>query len=150
MRECNNSLFQLKIYKIKMKEEINLLEYTYPEGVKVEIPGRLLEGLIQILSEVDKKETTVGFINNYPQSSKEVFREDFLESVDVDWTGYSSAESYFNQKPQDIKTMLGVMALDLLLMLKQGHLENIESGVAKKLGSFEPENSKEDVKLSKK
>ncbi len=133
-----------------MEKELNLLEYTYPEGTLVEIPGRLLEGIIQILSEVDKKETTVGFINNYPLSSKENFREDFLESVDVDWKGYTSAESYFNQKPQDIKSMLGVMALDLLLMLKQGHLENIEAGIAKKVGSFEPEKSKEDVKLSKK
>lgn len=132
------------------KEGINLLEYTYPEGTLVEIPGRLLEGLIQILSEVDKKETTVGFINNYPLTSKENFREDFLESVDVDWTGYTSAESFFNQKPQDIKSMLGVMALDLLLMLKQGHLENIEAGIAKKIGSFEPEKPKKDVKLSKK
>lgn len=133
-----------------MEKEINLLEYTYPDGVMVEIPGRLLEGLIQILTEVDKKETTVGFINNYPLTSKEVLREDFLEKVDVEWTGYTTAESFFNQKPQDIKSMLGVMALDLCLMLKQGHLENIESGIAKKLGSFEPENSIEDVKLEQK
>ncbi len=130
---------------------VNLMEYTYPDGVMVEIPGRLLEGLIQILNEVDKKETTRGFINNYPTASKEniIQRDgkDFLESVQVDWEGYSSAESYFNQAPQDIKSMLGVMALDLLLMLKQAHLHNIEAGVAKKLGSFEQENVEEDVKF---
>lgn len=130
------------------KEQINLMEYTYPEGTMIQIPGRLLEGLIQILTEVDKKETTMGFINNYPLSSKEVKREDFLESVDVEWTGYTSAESYFNQKPQDIKSMLGVMALDLCLLLKQAHLENINEGIAKKLGSFEAETPAEDVKLT--
>lgn len=130
------------------KEQINLMEYTYPEGTMIQIPGRLLEGLIQILTEVDKKETTMGFINNYPLSSKEVKKEDFLESVDVEWTGYTSAESYFNQKPQDIKSMLGVMALDLCLLLKQAHLENINEGIAKKLGSFEAETPAEDVKLT--
>lgn len=130
------------------EEQINLFEYTYPDGVSVEMPGRLLEGLIQILSEVDKKETTMGFINNYALTGKETFREDFLESVDVEWKGYTTAESYFNQKPQDIKSMLGVMALDLLLLLKQAHLENINNGIAKKIGSFEAEKEDNDVKLS--
>lgn len=132
------------------EEQINLLEYSYPEGVSVEIPGRLLEGLIQILTTVDEKETTRGFINKYPLNSKEVFKGDFLESVDVEWKGYSSAESYFNQKPQDIKTLLGAMALDLCLMLKQAHLENIKVGVAKKQGTFEPQEEKDEVKLKQK
>lgn len=133
-----------------MEEQINLLDYSYPEGVSIEIPGRLLEGLIQILTTVDEKETTRGFINNYPLASKEVFKGDVLESVDVEWKGYSSAESYFNQEPQDIKTMLGAMALDLCLMLKQAHLENIQNGIAKKLGSFETETEKDEVKLKQK
>lgn len=132
------------------EEQINLLEYSYPEGVNIEIPGRLLEGLIQILTTVDEKETTRGFINNYPLSSKEVFRGEFLESVDVEWKGYSSAESYFNQEPQDIKTLLGAMALDLCLMLKQAHLENIKEGIAKKQGTFETEKEQDEVKLKQK
>lgn len=132
------------------EEQINLLEYSYPEGTTIEIPGRLLEGLIQILTTVDEKETTRGFINKYPLESKEIFRGDFLESVDVEWVGYPSAESYFNQKPQDIKTLLGAMALDLCLMLKQAHLENINLGIAKKVGSFEVESTKDEVKLKQK
>lgn len=131
-----------------MQEEINLLEYTYPDDVMIEIPGRLLEGLIQILKTVDEKETTSGFINNYPLTSKEIFDGDLLKSVEVDWKGYSSAESYFNQHPQEIKSLLGAMALDLCLMLKQAHLVNIENGIAKKIGTFEPENAEEEVKLS--
>lgn len=134
------------------EEQINLLDYTYPDGVMVQIPGRLLEGLIQILTTVDEKETTRGFINNYPVTSKEVSREDgFLEAVDVEWKGYPTAESYFNQAPQDIKTMLGAMALDLCLMLKQGHLENISAGIAKKIGSFEQATEGTDeIKLEQK
>lgn len=132
------------------EEQINLLEYSYPEGVSVGIPGRLLEGLIQILTTVDEKETTRGFINRYPLNSKEVYRGDFLESVDVEWKGYSSAESYFNQEPQDTKSLLGAMALDLCLMLKQAHLENIKEGLAKKQGTFETETVKDEVKLKQK
>lgn len=132
------------------EEQINLLEYSYPDGVAIEIPGRLLEGLIQILTTVDEKETTRGFINKYPLKSREVFRGDFLEAVDVEWKGYPSAESYFNQEPQDIKTLLGAMALDLCLMLKQAHLENIKLGIAKKQGSFEPEIVKDEIKLEQK
>lgn len=131
------------------EEQINLLDYSYPDGVMVQIPGRLLEGLIQILTTVDEKETTRGFINNYPTTSKEVFEGELLKSVDVEWKGYTSAEAYFNQAPQDIKTMLGAMSLDLCLMLKQGHLENIRAGIAKKIGSFEQEpEGTGDVKLS--
>jgi hypothetical protein len=131
------------------EEQINLLEYSYPEGTTIEMPGRLLEGLIQILTAVDEKETTKGFINSYPLTSKEVFREDFLEAVDVEWTGYTTAESYFNQKPQEVKTMLGAMSLDLCLMLKQIHLSNINNKVAKKIGSFEQESEGTgDIKLS--
>jgi hypothetical protein len=132
-----------------MEEEINLLEYSYPDGTMIEIPGRLLEGLIQILTTVDTQETTKGFINKYPVTSKENFVGEVLESVDVEWAGYTTAESYFNQEPQEIKTLLGAMALDICLMLKQAHLENIKEGIAKKAGSFEAEKPKEDVKLTK-
>ena len=133
-------------------EQINLLDYTYPEGVMVEIPGRMLEGLIQILKTVDERETTKGFINTYPTSNKEIFSKDkegFLESVKVEWKTYPTAESYFNQEPQEVKTLLGAMALDLTLLLKQAHLENIKSGIAVERGSFAIENDeKEDIKLS--
>lgn len=132
-------------------EEINLLEYVYPQGTMVQIPGRLLEGLIQILNEVDKKESTRGFIDKYPTTSKKMFNEtnkEHLQAVQTNWEVYPTAESYFNQEPQEIKSMLGVMALDLLLLLKQGHLENIRSGVAVKLGTFETEIKNEEVKLS--
>ncbi len=133
-------------------EQINLLDYSYPDGTMVEIPGRLLEGLIQILNTVNEKETTKGFIDRYPVSNKEVFskeKEGFLQEVKVEWKGYPTAESYFNQDPQEVKSMLGAMALDLCLMLKQAHLENIKSGAAVERGSFEIKKDEEkDIKLS--
>ena len=82
---------------------------------------------------------------NTPDSS---LKDDFLESVDVEWKDYTTAESFFSQEPQDIKSLLGAMSLDLCILLKQEHLHNIKNNVAKKIGSFEQEKS-EDVKLSK-
>jgi hypothetical protein len=136
-----------------MEEQINLLDYSYPDGTMVEIPGRLLEGLIQILNTVNEKETTKGFIDKYPVSIKEIFnkdKEDFLEDVKVEWKGFTTAQAYFNQDPQEVKTLLGAMALDLCLLLKQGHLENIKAGIAVERGSFEipQENEKEGIQLS--
>lgn len=43
--------------------------------------------------------------------------------------------------------MLGVMALDLLMLLQQKHLENIRSGKAKKIGSMKKVED-DGVKLS--
>lgn len=117
-------------------EEINLLEYIYDDGDMVEIPGRLIEGLIQILRQVEQNETNQGFISSYPTEQKLNKNDDVLESVEVKWEQYPTANSYFTQQPQEIKSMLGVMSLDLLMMLQQKHLENIRSGKAKKIGSI--------------
>lgn len=117
-------------------EEINLLEYIYDDGDMVEIPGRLIEGLIQILRQVEQNETNQGFISSYPTEQKLNKENDVLESVEIKWEQYPTANSYFTQQPQEIKSMLGVMSLDLLMMLQQKHLENIRSGKAKKIGSI--------------
>lgn len=128
-------------------EEINLLEYIYDDGDMVEIPGRLIEGLIQILRQVEQNETNQGFISSYPTEQKLNKNDDVLESVEVKWEQYPTANSYFTQQPQEIKSMLGVMSLDLLMMLQQKHLENIRSGKAKKIGSIR-KVEEDGVKLS--
>lgn len=129
--------------------EINLLEYVYEPGQMVEIPGKLMEGLMQFLRTVHQSETKTGFISAYPKSTKEVFSKTdkkHLEKVDVKWEIYPTAEAYFNQAPQEITTMLGAGAQDLLMLIQQGHLDNIKAGVAKKLGDFKEEPAV-DLKL---
>lgn len=129
-------------------EEINLLEYIYDDGDTVEVPGRLMEGLIQILRQVEQNETGQGFISAYPTGQKVNRKgEDLLESVEVEWEMYPTALSYFSQQPQETKSMLGVMALDLLMLLQQKHLENIRSGKAKKIGTMKKVED-DGVKLS--
>ena len=126
-----------------MLEQIDLKDYSYENGVDISIPGKLLEGLIQVLELVDKNETKHGFIDAYPKTAGvETFDGDILQAVEVEWEKYPTAVSYFSQKPQTIKSSLGAYAVDLLLLLKQAHLVNIEEGIAK------PKKEVEDVKLS--
>lgn len=128
-------------------EEINLLDYIYDDNDTVEIPGRLIEGLIQILRQVEQNETNQGFISAYPTKHKLNKKENLLESVDVTWEQYPTAEAYFSQQPQETKSMLGVMSLDLLMLLQQKHLDNIRSGKAKKIGTLKKVEN-DGVKLS--
>lgn len=127
-------------------EEINLLEYIYDDGDTVQVPGRLVEGLIQTLRQVEQSETNQGFISAYPSTSKIKKEEKNVISVDVQWENYPTAESYFSQQPQETKSMLGVMALDLLMLLQQIHLENIREGKAKKVGTLR--KVEDEVELS--
>lgn len=125
-------------------KEINLLEYSYPDGVKVEIPGRMIEGLMQFLRTVQQNETSMAFTNSYPTKFKEIFakeNKEFLEKVEVDYKPYPTAESFFSQTPQAVTSVLGAGAQDLLMLLQQAHLDNIEKGVAVKRGTVKEDES---------
>lgn len=128
--------------------EINLTEYIYGERVNVEIPGKMLEGLIQLLRQVEANETEVGFAHQYPTSTKyKTDKDGKVKDIKVEFEDYPSAEEFFNQRPQTFKSMLGTMSQDLLLILSSIHLENIRSGKALKIGSI-MEKPKADVKIS--
>lgn len=126
-------------------EEINLIEYDYNPEDRVEFPGYLIYSLIQILSAFYDKETQPVFLNGFQSSVKQKKNsEGALEQVDVEWQSYPTAASYFNQKPVNASTVLGAGAQDLLLQLKQIHLNNIKSGVAKQVGGFTQPKKEED------
>lgn len=124
-------------------KEINLLEYIYEPGQMVEIPGRLMEGIIQLLKLVEDNERKQGFCFSYDIKIKKKFdKEKKLESVDTERENYETAEAFFNQKPKEYLSMLGAMAVDLGMQFKQGHLKNINDGIAKKIGSFKEQEIK--------
>jgi hypothetical protein len=144
------------VFKNKqMKDsEISLLSHTYDNNTMVEIPGALLYSLMQILQSVKENETTMGFNTTYVKSSKEIFDKErkmsdgspFLNKVDQDFEGYPTAESWFSQKPQEHVSMLGCGAMDLLMLIQKGHLENIKAGLTKEVGAFTKEE--DEIKLS--
>ena len=126
-------------------QDINLLEYDYDNETMIEIPGRLIIGYLEILNQVEQSESNMGFVDDYTMDSPKVSKEgDIVKEIKYGgYENYPSASSYFSQKPRRIKTMLGVMAADLLLLTKQIQIDNIKNGKAKKLGTFE----KEEIKL---
>ena len=78
--------------------EINLKEYVYSTEDKVEIPAKLIEGLIDVLGQVRDSETSYGLLSSFPKSSKEIKDENGrLIDVEIKWEDYPNPESYFNQ-----------------------------------------------------
>jgi len=120
--------------------EINLMEYVYDQETMVNIPGSMLYALLQLLRQVVDDQTKTVFTSKYGTDVKEIYTEKLLEKVEMTLKDYPTATSFFNQTPVDGVSVLGAMAQDLLLLLQQGHLDNIKSGVAKQVGTFTPEN----------
>jgi hypothetical protein len=128
----------------------DLKEYVYKDGVKSEIPGDLHYALITILEQVVENETVHNaFLYTYPEKSKKIFNKDnkeVLEKVETEWKDYPTAQSFFDQTPVKAMSVLGAMAEDLLLLLREGHLDNISKGLTNKIGTFAPKEDS-DVKL---
>lgn len=134
-----------------MKEQMNLLNYIYPNGEKVEISGDLLYALMQVLNQVKESETNQVFTHSYSTKAKATKSKDGLvESVELTTEQYPTAHAFFSQAPQFATTMLGVACQDLLMLIQQIHLEQIENKVALEVGSVQPPKQKEnaDIKLS--
>lgn len=125
-----------------------LKAHIYKEKVLTEIPGDLLYGLITILEQVVESESSESsFLYSYPDNVKKSFDsldEKFLEKVEIDWKEYPTAKSFFEQVPVKTMSILGAMAEDLLLLLRQIHLDNINKGLTKKVGTF---TNTKDVEL---
>lgn len=135
-------------------EQINLLSHTYENNTMVEVPGALLYSLMQLLQSVKDNETTMGFSHTYTKKSKEIFNKErkladgspFLDKVEQEFEVYPTAESWFSQKPQEHVSMLGAGAMDLLMLIQKGHLENIKAGLTVEVGTFKKED--EAIQLS--
>jgi hypothetical protein len=88
-----------------MEEQLNLGEYTYKQGVKVEIEGAILISLLNHLNMVANEETKVTF----------PVGEDGIPDV---------------QKPNTHTSALGATSIGILPSLEQAHMEAIQAGKA--------------------
>lgn len=121
-----------------MKEEINLLKHVYEKDVLVQIPGDLLYALMQVLNQVKENETQQVFVHSYSLDAKEVRDENnVLQNVEQTQIGYDTAQAFFNQSPLLGTSLTGAAAHDLLMLLQGIHLDNINAGIAKEVGTFE-------------
>lgn len=137
---------------LSVMKEIDLKEYTYdPQTpINIQINGKLLETLIDFFDHRHRENTHFGMGVAYPVSSQlKKDKEGNLQSVDVKWEQYPTASSFFSQgdEPQEFVTMEGALALEILFQLKQIHLDNIDKGIAKKVGTFKTPQDAE-LKLS--
>ena len=127
---------------------INLLEYKYAQEDFVQIPGMALYELMLFAKAVAEAEERMGLCYSYPKKVKEIKDKDFLTAVEATWEEYPTASSFYSQQPQMYTSMLGAGANDLLLKIQNVHLQNIQNGTAKKLGTFETEEENVEIKLS--
>lgn len=121
-------------------ENINLKDYQYSDGQEIDIKmqGKLLETLLDVLDTIQKVETHYGISDTYSIKTKEVLDKDKkVVKVEQELKQYDTLQSYATQPFQVFKTQLGAVAMEMLLTLKQIHLENIEKGIAVKKGVFE-------------
>lgn len=125
----------------------NLREYVYEPGqmVTLEIPGLLIEGLLDFFDNVQRDHTYYGIADTYSKSAKEIKNsEGKVEKIELNELKYPTPDSYFSQKPQQYRDLIGAYALDLLLQFKQIHSDNIDKGIAKKVGTI----VKPEIKLA--
>lgn len=121
-------------------ENINLKDYQYSDGqeIDIKIQGKLLETLLDVLDTIQKVETHYGISDTYSIKTKEVLDKDKkVVKVEQELKQYDTLQSYATQPFQIFKTQLGAVAMEMLLTLKQVHLDNIEKGIAVKKGVFE-------------
>lgn len=130
----------------KQDDYIALREYDYEDDVMVEIPGKVLVDVLQLMDNFQAAEKTVGF--QYVVPSKVTEKEG---KVSVEYTNHESMESFMNQQPMEFLNPKGMAALSMFNTLATYHLENIKKGTAVKIGSIKPpqeeENQTEDEGL---
>ena len=132
-------------------EQINLLAHVYDEKATVEISGGLLYALMQVLEQVKEQETQTAFSHTYDTSAKEIKssgNKELIGEVKLEQKNYPTAEAFFNQKPITVTSIMGMAAMDLLMLLQKMHLEEIKKGNAVKAGTLKSLKKDEEIKLT--
>ena len=119
-----------------MTEEINLREYIYSDDVKSNAKGKILTDFMQFLEIIIESETNYKtYIESFPTKvePKTILddeQREVINSVEIEWTGYPNAESFFAQTPIKTVSELGALAIDMKMRLDSMHHMNIQDGLA--------------------
>ena len=126
-------------YKTTMTENINPFEYQYKPNDTVEIPANALLNIMHFLSKVIEDQPRQAVPYSYAEEVK-IKKGDNGEvlAVDTVWTPYPNVEAFLRtiENPVPIATEITILAEQIFYKLNLIHNENIEKGVAKKLGSL--------------
>ncbi len=122
--------------------EINPFQYTYPPNAMVEIPAAALLNILYFCEKVIESQPTKGVPYVYPTNVKEKKdKEGKLLAVDVDWQPYPTVEPFLNtiNNPIRIATEVSIISEQVSYSFMNLHLQNIEKGIAKKVGELTKE-----------
>lgn len=104
-----------------MSEKINITEYGYRPGTKVEIDGSFLLALLNFTGEVIFRESHDAHLFELPEVKDKNIEYKLANSLD-----------FFRQPEQKVITTTGVKAMDMQYMLEATHYEAITSNIATK------------------
>jgi hypothetical protein len=133
------------------KNQINPFEYTYPPNTMVEIPAAALLNILFFCEKVIESQPTKAVPYVYPTNVKEKKdKEGNLLSVDVEWKPFPTVEPFLNtiNNPIRIATEVTIISEQVSYSFMNLHMQNIEKGIAKKLGELTKEQ--EDAEIEKK
>lgn len=122
--------------------QINPFQYTYPPNTMVEIPAAAILNILYFCEKVLKSQPSMGVPYVYPTNVKEKKDKDGkLLAVNVDWEPYPTVEPFLNtiNNPIRIATEVAIVSEQISYSFMNLHLQNIEKGVAKKLGELTKE-----------
>lgn len=103
-----------------MAEKIELSDYTYVAGQKVELEGGILIAILNTLAKLKIQETKEVLLLSIPTQ---------ITKKEIIWKG-AKPEEFFSQEPVKGLTEMGTLVLDLEFTLSRVHEENIKLGNA--------------------
>lgn len=123
-------------------EITNPFEYRYQPNDMVQIPANTILNLLFFCEKVIASQPNIAVPYCYPTDVKEKKdKEGKLVKVDVKWEQYPAVELFLNtiNNPIPVATEVSIIAEQVSYTFLNLHLENIEKGIAKKLGELTKE-----------
>lgn len=132
---------------MEKEEQVNLKEYGFEQGQQLDITldGNVFTGILEVLERLVEDQTSeASFIDFYPTTTQPNFvkfeGEQVIDNVEINWSRYPNLNSYFSQQPVRTTSLLGVMALDLLIQMRGKHKELVDLGIAKHISELKATN----------
>lgn len=119
------------------EQKINLYDYTFEPGTKIEIDAELFEATLATLTLVQEQETIRVLLNEQANA---------LGKNKLEYTPYD-AKSFFTQEPKLATTLIGASVMDIKYNFFQVFAENIKAGKAVKKQELR-EKTTDDLQIS--
>lgn len=130
---------------MKNTEQVNPYEYGYEADQVITLNAQAIISIMGFLEQIIEKEPSIAALRVYPKNVNEIKDKDGnLMKVETDWAEHT-ANSFFFTAAEDrgavpIMTEIALKANQFLFALTKIHQDNINKGIAKKLGQVDEES----------